>query len=50
MTQDPPMNSAPLSGAEFVRRRRAKNIAIGGLIAFLYVLFFVITLVRLGGQ
>jgi hypothetical protein len=42
--------STPMSGAEFVRRRRAKNIAIGATIAFLYVLFFVITLVRLGGQ
>ena len=49
MTQDPPMNS-PMSGAEFVRRRRNKNVAIGATIAFLYVLFFIITLVRLGGQ
>jgi len=41
---------APMSGSEFVRRRRTKNIAIGATIAFLYVLFFIITLVRLGGQ
>ncbi len=45
MTQDPPM-----SGTEFVRRRRNKNLAIGLAIAGVYVLFYVITLVRLGGQ
>jgi len=39
-----------MTGAEFVRRRRNKNIAIGLAIAFVYVLFFVITLVRMGGQ
>lgn len=50
MTQDPPMNQQPMSGAEFLRRRRTKNIAIGATIAFVYVLFFIITLVRLGGQ
>ena len=37
-----------MSGAEFVRRRRTKNIAIGATIAFLYVLFFIVTLVQIG--
>jgi hypothetical protein len=50
VTQDPPINQPPMTSAEFLRRRRNKNIAIGGTIAFLYVLFFIITLVRLGGQ
>lgn len=35
--------------AEFLRRRRAKNIAIGLTIAGVAVLFFVITIVRMGG-
>jgi hypothetical protein len=51
MTQDPPINqAAPLTAAEFIRRRRTKNIAIGAAIAFVYVLFFIITIVRMGGN
>jgi len=30
------------------RRQRAKNLAIGGLIAGLCLLFFIITIVRMG--
>ncbi len=31
------------------RRRRAKNLAIGGLVAGLCLLFYLITIVRMGG-
>jgi hypothetical protein len=34
---------------EFLRRRRAKNLAIAWAVAALAVLFFVITVVRLAG-
>jgi hypothetical protein len=43
------MIEARMSGAEFLRKRRSKNIAIALGIAALYVLFYVITVVRLGG-
>ena len=35
---------------EVERQRRKRNIALGLGLAFLVVLFFVMTLVRLGGQ
>lgn len=38
-----------ITAAEFLRRRRNKNIAIAVGIVALYVLFYVITVVRLGG-
>ena len=31
------------------RRRRSKNFALAGVLGFLVVLFFVVTLVKLGG-
>ena len=34
---------------EFLRRRRAKNLAIAWAVAGLAVLFFIITVVRLSG-
>ena len=39
-----------LSGVEFRRRQRAKNRAIGFIVAALSVLFFVITILRMGGH
>jgi hypothetical protein len=42
------MTDSRLTGAEFLRKRRNKNIAIALGIAALYVLFYVITVVRLG--
>jgi type II secretory pathway component PulL len=39
-----------LSGAEFRRRQRGKNWAIGLVVAGLSVLFFVITILRMGGH
>ena len=38
-----------LTAAEFLRKRRNKNIAIALGIVALYVLFYLITVVRLGG-
>lgn len=35
---------------EFLRRRRAKNLAVGLTVAGLAILFFVITIVRLAGH
>jgi hypothetical protein len=34
----------------FERARRMRNIAIGGILAFLCVLFYLMTIVRLGGN
>jgi hypothetical protein len=32
------------------RRRRARNLALGGVLVGLVVLFYVMTIVRLGGE
>ena len=37
-------------GDEFQRQRRKRNMALGLGLAFLVVLFFVMTMVRLGGH
>ncbi len=34
----------------FERARRMRNIAIGGILAFLCLLFYLMTIVRLGGN
>jgi hypothetical protein len=34
----------------FERARRMRNFAIAGILAFLVVLFFLMTIVRMGGQ
>lgn len=36
-------------GREAVRRRRARNLAVGGALLALAVLFYLITIVRMGG-
>jgi hypothetical protein len=43
------VTGAVMDADEFLRRRRAKNIALGLAIAGLAVLFFIITIVRIGG-
>ena len=35
---------------EFERARRMRNYAIAGVLLFLVVLFFIMTIVRLGGH
>ncbi len=39
----------PLDDHEFRRRQRTKNLLLGGLLLALAVLFYLVTLVRLGG-
>ncbi len=39
----------PLDDREFRRRQRTKNLLLGGLLLALAVLFYFVTLVRLGG-
>jgi hypothetical protein len=41
---------AAMTADEFLRKRRTKNIAIGLTVAAVMVLFFVITIVRMGGH
>lgn len=47
MTSDapPPANAGP---SILARRQRAKNVAVGAAVAALCVLFFVITIIRMG--
>jgi hypothetical protein len=35
---------------EFLRRRKARNIVLAGTLTFFVVLFYAITIVRIGGQ
>lgn len=43
----PPQEGVVLT-PEQLKRRRARNIAIAGLLGFLAVLFYVVTIVKLG--
>ncbi len=40
----------PLDDREFRRRQRGKNLLLGGLLLALAILFYLVTLVRLGGS
>jgi len=40
----------PEEEAEFVRRRKARNLVVAGTLLFFVVLFYAITMVRIGGQ
>ena len=44
------MNDDGERKARFYRARRMRNYAIAGILLFLVVLFFVMTIVRLGGH
>lgn len=35
---------------EFIRRRKARNLVVAGTLLFFVVLFYAITMVRIGGQ
>lgn len=38
----------PDEKAEFERRRKSRNLALGGVLLFFVVLFYAITIVRMG--
>ena len=40
----------PMPDKELIRRRRWRNYALGGVLLALVVLFFFITLARMGGE
>ncbi|MGE0095724.1 MAG: hypothetical protein AB7M05_16960 [Alphaproteobacteria bacterium] len=40
----------PTSGAELRRRRRSKNLALAIVLGVLVALFYVISIVRMGGN
>ena len=44
------MNGDDEARARFERARRMRNLAIAGILLFLVVLFFLMTIVRLGGH
>jgi hypothetical protein len=44
------MNGDDETRARFERARRMRNYAIAGILLFLVVLFFLMTIVRLGGH
>ena len=44
------MNGDDMERARFERARRTRNYAIAGILLFIVVLFFVMTIVRLGGH
>ncbi len=44
------MNGNDEERARFERARRMRNYAIAGILLFLVVLFFIMTIVRLGGH
>ena len=44
------MNGDEEARTRFERARRMRNYAIAGILLFLVVLFFVMTIVRLGGH
>jgi hypothetical protein len=44
------MNGNEDEKARFERARRMRNYAIAGILLFMVVLFFVMTIVRLGGH
>ncbi|WP_296023908.1 hypothetical protein [uncultured Altererythrobacter sp.] len=40
----------PEEESEIKRRQRSRNLVLGGLLLFMVVLFYFITIVRIGGQ
>ena len=40
----------PEEEAEIKRRQKGRNLVLGGLLLFMVVLFYLITIVRIGGQ
>jgi len=44
------MSMTPEEEAEYKRRQKSRNLAIGGMLLFFVVLFYAITIVRIGAQ
>ncbi len=44
------MSMTPEEEAEFKRRRKGRNVAVGLLLLGFVVLFYLITIARIGGQ
>ncbi|WP_255416932.1 hypothetical protein [Erythrobacter sp. HKB08] len=40
----------PEEEAEFKKRRKGRNYVLGGLLLFMVILFYAITIARIGGQ
>ncbi|WP_287445591.1 hypothetical protein [Altererythrobacter sp.] len=40
----------PEEEAEFKRRQKSRNLVLGALLLFMVVLFYFITIARIGGQ
>ena len=40
----------PEEEAEYRRRQKSRNLALGGVLLFLVFLFYIITIVRIGQQ
>lgn len=40
----------PEDESEIKRRQKSRNLVLGGLLLFMVVLFYFITIVRIGGQ
>jgi len=40
----------PKTETEIARRRKMRNWALGGMLAFFAILFYAITIARIGGQ
>ena len=40
----------PEEEAEFKRRQKSRNLVLGGLLLFMVVLFYFITIARIGGR
>ena len=39
----------PEEETEFIRRRKARNLVVAGTLLFFVILFYAITMVRIGG-
>ena len=49
MTENKPNRMTPEEEARFKQARKGRNLAIGGVLLFFAVLFYAITIVRMGG-
>ncbi len=48
MSESFPPRPSPIEAAEMIRRRRGRNVALGVVLGAVAILFFAITVVKLG--